>query len=41
MADIENTFQLIEAFFFGIKIGVLPIQRVTRGRLKIAFCGHE
>ena len=30
MANIKNTLEFIEAFFFVIKIWVLPIQRVAR-----------
>jgi hypothetical protein len=41
VADIEDALQLVQTFFFIVKIGILPIDRMTGWRFQIAFTTHD
>ena len=40
MADIKNPLHFMENGFFVVVIRAFPVNRVTGGRLEVAFCCH-
>jgi hypothetical protein len=41
VADVEDPFHFMDGGFFVVVIRVFPVDRVTRRRLQVSFCGHD
>jgi hypothetical protein len=40
MANVEDAFELVKTFFFVVKVGGFPSERVSGGGFEVAFFGH-
>ena len=40
VANVKDAFHFMEHFVFVVVVRIFPVDRVSRRRLQVAFCGH-